>query len=72
MCWLPLLLGTLMLLTGALLVARFFVGRGADSPEAAGTARNESMIVGTALVAIGLLLFFLELTGAICGLLGIS
>ncbi|MFO7546881.1 MAG: hypothetical protein R6W77_15410 [Trueperaceae bacterium] len=72
MCWLLTAVGAVMFIAGAILIVRFFVGKGANLPEVAETGRVETIIVGGALAAIGPLLFFLGLTGTICRRLGIS
>jgi len=72
MCWLPLILGAVMSVAGAVLILRFFLGRGAQRPEVAALGRTETMIVGVALLCIGPLLFILGLTDVICRRLGLS
>ena len=59
MCWIPLVLGALMLVFGVVLLVRFFTGHGSQRPEVASQWRTESMIVGALLSSIGLLLLIL-------------
>jgi hypothetical protein len=66
MCWIVTTLGAMIFLVGAFLIIRFFMGHGINSPEVAGEARVESMVVGTLLAAVGFLLFMLGLMQTIC------
>lgn len=72
MCALVIALGAVMMLTGTVLILRFFVGHGANRPEVAGIGRTESMILGVILVALGPLLFFLGVIEAVCRATGIA
>lgn len=72
MCWWLITLGGSMTLVGAVLVVRFFVGRGRALPEVARLDRVEAMIVGAILSSLGPLLLVLGTTGAICRALGIA
>ncbi|MDZ7799687.1 MAG: hypothetical protein U5K81_02685 [Trueperaceae bacterium] len=71
-CALLITLGSAMLLVGIVLIIRFFVGRGPNLPDEAGTGRTESMIFGALLVALGPLLLFLGLTEAVCRAFGLG
>ena len=71
MCWIPMLLGAAMLVAGAMMIVRFYRGRGAEAPEVASASRVESLLLGVLLTSIGTLVFILGLTGAICTSLGI-
>jgi hypothetical protein len=72
MCWIVLVMGAVMVISGAFLLFRFFLGHGRERPEIAGQARTESMILGGLLSSVGLLLVLLGVTGTICNALGIS
>jgi hypothetical protein len=72
MCWVPLTLGAVMIVGGATLIVRFYLGRGAAAPEVASPSRVETLLLGALLTSVGTLLFVLGLTGAICTRLGIA
>ena len=72
MCWVPMVLGAVMLVGGAVMIVRFYRGHGAEAPEVASPSRVETLILGVVLTSIGTLAFILGLTGAICTSLGIA
>ena len=71
MCWIPMVLGAVMVVGGAAMILRFYRGRGAEAPEIASPTRVETLILGAVLTSIGTLVLILGLTGAICTNLGI-
>jgi uncharacterized membrane protein len=72
MCWIPLVVGALMVTIGAALVARFYLGHDEARPEVASVGRTESLLVGALLASIGTLVLILGVTGAVCARLGIG
>jgi hypothetical protein len=70
MCWISLMLGAAMVAGGMWLVARFFLGRGAQAYRVASATRTETMVLGVALMSLGFLALVLGATGVICGIGG--
>jgi len=72
MCWIPLTLGSLMIVAGVVLIARFYLGRTGERLPAMSFGPTQSLIVGVILTSVGTLVAILGITGAICTRLGIG